>query len=253
MKTSRDWVGHFTQNLKKQRIDWELKPQITTQQKKAILYSLKAWQKGETSDGRHLLAAAARYDESRGDEGYLEAIKLFIQEEQKHGENLGRYLDALGERRMKFDLGDYLFRSVRYFNTSMEVWTITVLIVESAAQVFYRSLKNATTCPLLRQICSDILIDEAYHIRFQQERLADILGNASFSRMHFTLIAYRGFLESVMLAIWAGHARAFKAGGVNRQAFKASMRRKLDRVFASLQQEWWGQRALRKAGAVAGL
>lgn len=110
MRTSTQWVQHFSQNLKKQRIDWSQKPQISEAEKKSILYSLKAWQKGETSDGRHLKSAAAKYAESRGDRDYLKAIELFIKEEQKHGENLGKYVDALGEQRVKFDLGDYLFR-----------------------------------------------------------------------------------------------------------------------------------------------
>ena len=96
----------------------------------------------------------------------MKAVDLFIQEEQKHGENLGKYLDAIGEARVKSDFGDSLFRSVRYFNTSMELWTITVIIVESAAQVFYQSLHDATGCDLLKEICVDILKDEAHHIKF---------------------------------------------------------------------------------------
>lgn len=54
----------------------------------------------------------------------------------------------------------------------MELWTLIVLIVESTAQIFYQALKDATNCPLLKQVCTDILIDEAHHITFQTERLA---------------------------------------------------------------------------------
>ncbi len=33
------------------------------------------------------------------------------------------YIDLISERRVKSNWGDTLFRKVRYFNTSMEIWT----------------------------------------------------------------------------------------------------------------------------------
>jgi hypothetical protein len=45
-------------------------------------------------------------------------------EEQKHGANLGRYLDGIGKKRIQKDWGDTLFRKVRHLNTSMESWTL---------------------------------------------------------------------------------------------------------------------------------
>ena len=169
--TSYFWQSHFANNLTKQRVDWILQPALTTQQKQNILYSLKAWQLGETSDGSHLMAAAKKYATRINDPVYPESVQLFITEEQKHGSNLGKYIDRLGEQRLKRDWGDTLFRKIRYLNTSMELWTITVIIVESAAQIFYKALHDATGCALLKSICNDILIDEAHHIKFQNERM----------------------------------------------------------------------------------
>jgi len=121
MNTSKFWVNHFRENLKKKRIDWNNKPAITKEEKDNILYSLEAWQLGETSDGKHLLAAAHKYAKKIDDPEYVEAIKLFIKEEQKHGNNLGKYIDQIGEERAKKDWGDTLFRKVRYFNKNMEL------------------------------------------------------------------------------------------------------------------------------------
>jgi hypothetical protein len=53
----------------------------------------------------------------------------------------------------------------------VELWTVTVIIVESAAQVFYQALHDATKCSLLQSICHDILVDDVHHIKFQSERL----------------------------------------------------------------------------------
>ena len=79
---------------------------------------------------------------------------------------------------------------VRYFNTSMELWTITVIIVESAAQVFYQALHDATKCTLLQEICVDILKDEAHHIKFQNERLFVILNRRPFYTRAFSVTWY---------------------------------------------------------------
>ncbi len=221
--TSAFWVQHFQENLAIQRVDRSQEPRITDRERKAILYSLKAWQLGETSDGRHMLAAANRYSRGIGDPQYVAAVELFIREEQKHGANLGRYIDLIGEQRARKDWGDTLFRRVRYFNRSMELWTVTVIIVESAAQVFYKALHDATHCPLLRQICTDILIDEAHHIKFQNERLWVIFQQKGFYNKAISLLLYSILFFGTIHAVWFGHRRAFKAGGVDRAEFMRSM------------------------------
>lgn len=223
LHSSAFWKYHFQHNLTVQRVDWSSAPRITPAEQQAILYSLKAWQLGETSDGRHLLAAARKYAARINDPDYVHAVQLFIKEEQKHGSNLGRYIDAIGEQRAKSDWGDTLFRKVRYFNTSMELWTITVIIVESAAQVFYQALHDATQCPLLRSICTDILIDEAHHIKFQNERLHITFQRKGFYNKALTLLLYSFLFFGTIHAVWAGHRRALKAGGVDRSTFMRSM------------------------------
>ena len=223
LHTSAYWEEHFRKNLEQQRIDWNLEPRLSQAEKAHILYSLQAWQLGETSDGRHLLAAARRYTARVGDPGYVAAVLQFIKEEQKHGANLGRYIDALGEERKRSDWGDTLFRKVRYFNRSMELWTISVIIVESAAQVFYQALHDATRCALLRSICKDILIDEAHHIKFQNERLWMLFQRKGFYNRAGSLLFYSVLLFVTIHAIWFGHRKAFKAGGVDRSEFMRAM------------------------------
>ena len=213
MHTSKQWIDYFTLNATRQRVDWRLQPRLSTAETKAILHSLQAWQLGETSDGKNLIRAASRYALHTGDPAYLEAVVLFIKEEQKHGDNLGRYLDAIGEKRIDWNWGDALFRAVRYFNTSMESWTLAVVVVESTAQVFYQSLKDATGCALLRQICTDILIDEAAHITFQTERLAVLFDAKTPMAKAVYRPLYKYFFFAVSLLVWVAHRRLFRAGG----------------------------------------
>jgi len=223
LHTSLYWKNHFLHNLTKKRIDWKLKPEITAEEKRNILYSLKAWQLGETSEGKNLLAAATKFSHKMNDPEYVEAIKLFIKEEQKHGANLGFYIDLIGEKRARKDWGDTLFRKIRYFNRRMELWTITVIIVEGAAQIFYAALRDATNCKLLRSICQDILIDEAHHIKFQNERMYQVFQRKSFYNKAISIGLYAILFFGTMHAIWLGHRKAFRAGGVSKKDFYRQM------------------------------
>src|SRR5262245_43015999 len=115
MVTSAEWVDYFRANAERARsIPWGRGAGITPEEHSAIARSLQAWQLGETSDGRHLRAAAQRYAERIGDPDYVAAVDLFIHEEQRHGEMLGQFLDLSGVGRVGANWGDGLFRAARY-------------------------------------------------------------------------------------------------------------------------------------------
>jgi len=213
MNSSKQWIDHFNMSATQQRINCNLKPAITEEQIALVLRSMQAWQLGETSEGKDLMRATKKYAQKIGDPDYVMAVSLFIKEEQKHGNNLGKYLDAIGRPRIRHDWGDTLFRKVRHLNTSMEMWTLTVIIVESTAQIFYQSLKDATSCDLLQQICTDILIDEAYHIHFQTERLAILFEHKTASVRILSTIVYPLFFFATATVVWLVNRRLFEAGG----------------------------------------
>ncbi|MEZ4702523.1 MAG: ferritin-like domain-containing protein [Rhodothermales bacterium] len=232
--SSQVWVNHFRENLKETRINWRLPAILDTTWDKKLIRSLQAWQRGETSDGAHLLRAARAYAERVDDPDYVTAITLFIQEEQKHGENLGKYLDAIGAPRLVFDLGDWLFRRVRYFNTSMELWTITVITVELFAQFYYAALARASHCPLLTQVCRDILLDESHHIRFQAERLQTLLKDRRSTLRRLSKWGYRGLFYGVALSVWVGHGVVFRKGGWSFARYWSTSSRRFSRLMSGL-------------------
>ena len=159
------------------------------------------------------MAAARKYAKKFSDPEYVDAIRLFIKEEQKHGNNLGMYLDSIGEKRIRRNWGDSLFRWTRHLFTSMELWTLTVITVETTAQVYYQAVKNASNCPLLQQVCTDILIDEAAHIRFQMERMTHIFSFRNPITQIWLIKGYRLFYFLVITIVWTTHRTAFTAGG----------------------------------------
>jgi len=234
MHTSNYWIAHFKENLLQKRINWAQETNITQNEIKIILHSLQAWQLGETSEGKQLIAAAEKYATKISEPGYVDAIKLFIKEEQKHGNNLGLYLDRINHPRIKQNWGDSLFRTVRHLNTSMESWTLAVIAVESTAQIFYQSLKDATGCGLLQQICTDILIDEAYHITFQTERLAAIYYSKSDFSKAWRRVVYKYFFYSTSLLVWLTNRGLFKAGGNTFNSYMKKMELKYTKTIKKI-------------------
>ena len=237
MKTSLAWIEHFKSNAKINRIDWRRKPKLTTEERRNILSAMKAWQLGETSDGAHLLKAANSYAKVIGDSCYVMAVELFIKEEQKHGNNLGRYLDEIGEQRLKKNWADTMFRKVRYYNSSMELWTLAVITVESTAQVFYQSLKDATGCDLLKQICSDILIDEAFHIDFQSERFQMIYESKSYMSKQLSFYLYKYFYFAVITLVWFAYRKTFIAGKNDFKSYLRKMNLKFNKTIGRLEEK----------------
>jgi hypothetical protein len=214
IRATAEWLAHFRANAARCRpVPWGLGAEVSPEQLDAITRSLQAWQLGETSDGRHLLAAAARYAARVGDPDYPAVVKLFVREEQRHGELLGQFLDLAGVGRITADWGDALFRAVRYCITDPEVWTTPVVMVETLALIYYNAIRRATGSRVLRTVCAQILADEGPHIRFQCERLANLLRCRSWLGYRLTLLGQRLFYLIVVLLVWAGHRRALQAGG----------------------------------------
>lgn len=212
--TSAEWRAYFEANLARTPdVPWDRGAGVTATEIAAIGRSLQAWQLGETSDGRHLRAAAARYAERIDDPDYPAAVELFIREEQGHGEMLGRFLDLAGVGRVGANWGDALFRAARYWVPGMEAWTTPVLMVETLAVVYYNAVRRATGSAVLRAICARILADEVPHLRFQAERLAILCRRRPRWALRLTRLVHRlGFLV-VLLLVWLGHRRALRAGG----------------------------------------
>lgn len=212
--SSEEWIAYYSRNLATMPdIPWENGAEVVHDEIKEIRDSLRAWQLGETSEGKNLLAAAWSHAEEIGDPDYVTLTRLFIAEEQGHGELLGRYLDLAGVSRAKKDLGDSLFRWCRHFLATIENWTTIVVMVETHAMVYYNAIRRATGSKVLKKICERLLKDEVAHLRFQCERLA-ILHHRRHPWLYMlTMLSHRILFLVITLAIWVGHRRALRAGG----------------------------------------
>ena len=232
INTSAEWMEHFLVSERtERRFGWADGAQITPQELDEIVDSLRAWQLGETSDGAHLMAAARLYAAKVRDPRFIDAVRLFIREEQRHGENLGRFLDLAGVPRAKKDWGDSLFRAARYALRSMEAWVTPVVMVETHALIYYNAIRLATKSPLLRDICAQILVDEIPHIRFQCQRIAILHRRRAPWLRDLILALHRPAFAAVTLTIWAAHGRALRAGGYSFSSYWRAAFQKMNQAW----------------------
>src|SRR5262249_39529439 len=165
------WIGYFERNAANLlEIDWQEAYQLAPAERNRIARSVQQFQLGESSEGNHVLAQARRYADSTGDERYVPALRLFIKEEQRHSQYLGRFMQAQNLPLAQVDSVDNVFRFLRRaFNLELSI--MAMLTAEIIAVPYYNSLAAATESPMLRQICRQLLRDEAQHLHFQLEML----------------------------------------------------------------------------------
>jgi hypothetical protein len=167
---------------------------------------------GESSEGRHLKAAARAYAARTGDLAYVRAIHAFIREEQRHARELGQFLAAEGIALRTRSWSDVVFRWLRR-GASLEPSIAVLLTAEIIAQVYYDALRDATESPVLRALCDRILLEEAAHVRFQAERLAMLRAGRSQRYVQCALAGQRILFAAAVLVVWQGHRATLVRGG----------------------------------------
>jgi hypothetical protein len=203
------WKAHFELNRSHfDSIDWAMDDDLTAKEKKLIFASLQQFQKGENSEGKHLYSFAKKW----GDATYIECIRLFIKEEQKHALVLGRYMDIYSIPRIKNHWVDGVFRGLRKM-AGLEN-TITVLLTaEIISKVYYKGLKNATGSALLAKLCNQVLKDEDQHIAFQCCTLSMLYRNKGKLARLFHNSWHVLLMLGTIVVVWMHHRRVLKAGG----------------------------------------
>jgi len=216
---SANWCEHFERNAaNRPALSWEEGGGVTAQERDLVAKSVQTFQLGESGEGRHLIAAAAAHAERTGDFDYITAVRLFVAEEQQHSRELGDFLDAAGMPRMTVHWSDGCFRRLRHL-AGLELSIAVLLTAELLANVYYAALRKATGSAMLREICTRLLRDEVFHVRFQCERLAILRCNRPQWLMRITHALHRAFFRGTSLVVWWTHHRVLRAGGPSFREF----------------------------------
>lgn len=227
---STNWLAYFQQNrLNRPEPDWHLP--VVDPPSKWLADSLSHFQLGESGEGRFLLVEARHtYPE---DGPYIEALDLFIREEQEHA----RLLDKLVQRfRGRLITGHWTHSLFRLLRRGLGVnFELQVLVIaELVGTGYYRLLERHANDPVIAQVCALVLRDEARHVEFHCDRFAaDQRAWLPAERAAWAAQFQALFLGAATVA-WVDHRRALCSLGGNRSEFFTAARAECIRFLDAL-------------------
>ena len=185
-----DWLRYFRANSAEPRLPWDDGYRLSGAERTVVIESIQQFQLGENAQGRRLLERAQALDAQ-----YAGALRLFIQEEQRHS----YFLHAA-------------FRRLRGF-AGLELRMRVLATAEALAIPYYTALREATGSTLLKSICTRILEEESEHLRFQAFTFGRFGSRRPALLRSFVRAAHRWFLMATTLLVWMEHGLVFRAGG----------------------------------------
>ncbi len=213
-----DWVRYFRANAAEPSLPWDDGYRLSGAERAVVIQSIQQFQLGENAQGRRLLQRANVLDSE-----FVQALRLFIQEEQRHSDLLGRFLAAQGARCLQRHWVHAAFRRVRGL-AGVELRMRVMATAEVLAIPYYTALRDATGSPLLRSICNRILAEEAQHLRFQAFTFGRLGSRRPALMRAIALAVHRWFLMAITLLVWIEHRLVFRAGGYSlRQLWRQSL------------------------------
>jgi hypothetical protein len=216
---SSHWLAVFRTNADTpDRIPWTDRSTLTAAERGAVIDSIREFQLGESSEGRHLRDAADCYALATGDAAYAAAIRLFIREEQRHAAYLARLLAAEGVPLQGRTWADSVFRRLRHLS-GLETAICVLLTAEIIAQVYYAALRRATGSRVLRAICRRVLADEAAHVRFQAERVALLRRGSAAPTLMLRMALQRLLFSAALGVVWRNHGSVLRRSNLGALGF----------------------------------
>jgi len=182
-------------------------------EQKAIASSVQDFQAGESSEGRHLFQYSKNYANQTGDYEYVEAICLFIAEEQRYARDLAHFQQINEIPLVKTTFTDGVFRRLRQLLGNLEVSIAVLITAEIIAKVYYAALRDATNSQVLQALCKQILQDEVRHVEFQAERLGILRANRNCLLLTMTNGPQRFLFWGTCLVVWVFHSKVFLKSG----------------------------------------
>ena len=160
------------------------------------------------------------YAKTANDPFFVDALDLFIKEEQQHSAYLAAFLESQSIPLLERHWVDTVFRKLRGL-AGLELSLAVLVTAEIIAVAYYRALRGATGSLTLKMICTRISEDEVSHLRFQASMLARIgIARArEFQRAVGAL--HRIFLLGTICVVWVEHRPVFQAAGYDWRRFKA--------------------------------
>jgi hypothetical protein len=214
------WVEYFISNKRNlKHVEWSDLYKLNEDEFAIIFDSIRIFQRGESSEAKHIFKKANEFLKGRTDQSYMEALTLFINEEHRHAFELKRFMSLQDIPCLKKHWTDSVFRQLRRLG-KLEQSISVLLTAEIIAAVYYKALLISTKSKTLKQICEQILADEEMHIRFQAEAIRQFYSDRSPIINKIITLAKLFLLEGTICVVWKGHQKVMLAAGYDFFSFR---------------------------------
>lgn len=215
-----DWIGYFKYNNSHLiKLDYSLNDELTEEEKKLVFPSIKAFQIGEGSDGKHLSKTVKDFAERTNYHSFPEIMKWFIFEENRHSQTLKKYLDVYGTEVEQKLWIDNIFRFLRKL-IGIECKVIVLVTAEMIALSYYDALSDSTNSKLLKNICEQMLNDELKHVVLQSDTLNRISLDRSKLVNNISRTIRKAMMSITSFIVWRKYKKVFEKGGYTKKLFK---------------------------------
>ena len=227
------WIAYFKRNkLNRPEPDWDAPLNIVPQILAPVLRSVEQFRLGDGGGPASLIAYDRESFRGRTEE-MREIVDLWFAEEAEHARLLGGAVRRFNGRIITSHWSFTAFclcRRVLGVKFELQVLTLTELV----STAYYRMLRAHSPDGPLAAVCELILRDEAGHVAFQRDRIADTgcprPGLRGWLwRVQFLVL---GYAAGTML--WINHAPCLKAIGGTRAEYYGEITRQLTRFIRSL-------------------
>lgn len=227
------WIVHFTRNkLNRPEPDWSSPMTVSPRVLAAMLPSIEQFRLGDGGGPASLIAGDAEWYRGRCAE--LQCIvDAWFAEEAEHARLLGCAVKRYGGRFITrhWSFSAFCFcRRVLGVRFELQV----LLLTELVSTAYYRVLRRHVPDAPLAAMCALILRDEAGHVAFHRDRLADAgrspLGLfGAFWQAQFWLCG-----QAAATVLWTSHSRCLTAIGGSRIEYFREVNRELRGFVLSL-------------------
>jgi hypothetical protein len=220
---SAHWRDYFHHDqFHHQEPDWNSPVIIDSARALRLAASLARYQLVERSDGTTLLKVARRAYPS--EEAYCEALALYVRSEGWHGVLLERLIRRLGGQTLAQHWSHALFSIVRRAlgaRVAIEILVVGEIVCTS----YFRLLRRHVGDPVVRQVCEQLLRDEAVHLDFHRERLAADQQGWGLVRHMLWAWRFRAITICATTLAWLDHGKVLRSFGGTRREFHTETRR----------------------------
>ncbi len=215
------WLEYFEYNNKNLlKLDFSNNSELSVEEIKLITPSVRAFQIGEGSEGKHLSKVVEKFAQKTNYTEYPEIMKWFILEENRHSQTLKKYMEIYNIKPIEKMFIDNVFRFLRKL-IDIECEVVVLCTAEIVALSYYTALSNATNSALLKTICKQMLNDELKHVVLQSATLHRISKNRNLISNCFCRWLRKLLMRLTVFVVWQKFNNLFLKGNYDFKIFKS--------------------------------